>query len=178
MKKNLTISKLDAAKRQLETVIRVYFSNGDPVSIHTLTAAAYNVLRDLNRRRGGEPLLMKEQFLDWIKEGYHQQIRAKLNEAENFFKHADRDHENTLDFNPDQSELLILEACTVYNRLTGEWPPIFRAFQSWFIAHHPDMFVFPKEKQITIDMGREEITSLGREEYFNMVMPMLLRYAT
>jgi hypothetical protein len=48
------VSKLDAAKRQLETVIRLYFSNGDPVSIHTLTAAAYNVLRrrhETKRRR-------------------------------------------------------------------------------------------------------------------------------
>jgi len=49
----LTISKLDAAKRQLETVIRLYFVHGDPVSIHTLTSAAYNVIRDVNKKRGG-----------------------------------------------------------------------------------------------------------------------------
>ena len=39
MMKNITVSKLDAAKRQLETVIRLYFFDGDPVSIHTLTSA-------------------------------------------------------------------------------------------------------------------------------------------
>lgn len=178
MKKILTISKLDAAKRQLETVIRLYFSNGDPVSIHTLTAASYNVLRDLNRSCGGEPLLIKEQSLDWIKDGYQKQVRSKLNEAENFFKHADRDHDSVLEFNPYQSEFLILEACTVYSRLTGEWPPLFKAYQNWFIAHHPDMFDFPDEKRREIDMGREAVTSHSREEYFNTVVPMLLRHVT
>jgi hypothetical protein len=52
----LTISKLDAAKRQLETVIRLYFSNGDPVAIHTLTGAAHTVVRDIGaktRQRSG-----------------------------------------------------------------------------------------------------------------------------
>jgi hypothetical protein len=33
--KEFKVSKLDAAKRQLETAIRLYFSDGDPVSIHT-----------------------------------------------------------------------------------------------------------------------------------------------
>jgi hypothetical protein len=41
--KKLKISKLDAAKRQLEVAIRLYFYFGDPVAIHTLTAAAYNI---------------------------------------------------------------------------------------------------------------------------------------
>jgi hypothetical protein len=30
------VTKLDAAKKQLETAIMLYFHDGDPVSIHTL----------------------------------------------------------------------------------------------------------------------------------------------
>jgi hypothetical protein len=41
----LHISKLDAAKRQLEVAIRLYFAWGDPVAIHTLAAAAINLLK-------------------------------------------------------------------------------------------------------------------------------------
>lgn len=53
------VAKLDAAKRQLETAIRLYFASADPVSIHTLTAAAYQLLLDLNKKAGGEPMFMK-----------------------------------------------------------------------------------------------------------------------
>jgi hypothetical protein len=34
------ISKLDAAERQIDTAIRLYFEDGDLVSIHKLSAAA------------------------------------------------------------------------------------------------------------------------------------------
>ena len=34
----ITVTKLDAARRQLRTAIRLWFEEGDPVSIHTLAA--------------------------------------------------------------------------------------------------------------------------------------------
>ena len=43
----VTLSKLDVARRQLETAIRLYFYDGDFVSTHTLAAAACKVLNDL-----------------------------------------------------------------------------------------------------------------------------------
>jgi hypothetical protein len=54
MPAQLHFSKLDVALRQLETAVTLYFHSADPVSIHTLTAAAYNVLRDLKTHRGSE----------------------------------------------------------------------------------------------------------------------------
>jgi hypothetical protein len=60
-----TVSKLDAARRQLETAVRLYFCEGDPVSMHTLTSAAYQVLSDINRAQGGRPML-KEQIPMWV----------------------------------------------------------------------------------------------------------------
>jgi hypothetical protein len=176
--KKMKISKLDAVKRQLETVIRLYFSDGDPVSIHTLTAAAYNVARDLNEKYGGPPLLMKDQFMDWVKKGHEKEVRKKINEAENFFKHADRDHEETIDFNLDQSEFLILEACKVYYKLSGDFPPLFRVFQSWFIANNPKMFNFPEEQERVIALGRQDIINLGRGGYFKFALPGIMKIGT
>src|SRR5262245_42997551 len=40
------VSKLDAARRQIRTAIRLFFEDGDTVSIHTLTSAAEELLRD------------------------------------------------------------------------------------------------------------------------------------
>jgi hypothetical protein len=49
----LPVSKFDAARRQLETAIRLYFFQGDPISIHTLASAAAQILQDLSGHRGG-----------------------------------------------------------------------------------------------------------------------------
>lgn len=133
----LTVSKLDAARRQLETSIRLYFANGDPVSIYTLTAAAFNVLRDLLRHLRNEPTFNKDLFLDYIKDEYHDEVRRKMNETENFFKHADRDPEAVVWFSPRSSEMLMWESCIIYKKLTGENPEYLYAFYAYFIAQHP-----------------------------------------
>ena len=171
----LTISKLDAAKRQLETVIRLYFAHGDPVSIHTLTSASYNVIRDVNKNRGGTPLLAKDQFLDYIKQGHEKEVRDLINAAENFFKHADRDHDATLDFNPKQSEFLILEACGTYWKLTGEFPPLFRVYQTWFVAHNERLFNFPDHDRYAITKSAKEVTKLSKEQFFSPALAAAMR---
>lgn len=50
----MQITKLDAARRQLKTAIRLWFSDDDPVSIYALTYAAHEVLHDLHRGRGAK----------------------------------------------------------------------------------------------------------------------------
>lgn len=72
------ISKIDAAKRQLETAITLYFQNGDPVSIHTLAAAAYDVLHALCKVRG-----IKCFFKDtsMIRKGKEKEYLAVVNAA-------------------------------------------------------------------------------------------------
>ena len=43
----MIISKLDAAKRQLEMAIKLYFNDDDPISIHTLASASEEILMKL-----------------------------------------------------------------------------------------------------------------------------------
>jgi hypothetical protein len=47
----LTIGKLDAARRQLSTAITLWFGSDDPVSIHTLAHAAYEIIHTVSRKR-------------------------------------------------------------------------------------------------------------------------------
>lgn len=44
-----TITKKDAARRQLETAIQLYIDDKDSISIHTLTAAAFGIIRDVHK---------------------------------------------------------------------------------------------------------------------------------
>ena len=127
----LTLSKLEAARRQLEMAARLYFSEADPVSIHTLVSAAYQILEDVNHALGGSPML-KGQLPNWVRPDANSEAKRRLNEAANFFKHADRDHDQVLEFRPGLSELMMFDAIRKYRELTGELIPILGVYEAWF----------------------------------------------
>jgi len=47
------ISKIASAQRQLDAAIRMFFGLEDELAIHTVAAAAFQVLRDVTTKRGG-----------------------------------------------------------------------------------------------------------------------------
>jgi hypothetical protein len=52
LREEIIVDKLNAARRQLESAITMFFENWDVVSQHTLISAAYGVLYDLGKQRG------------------------------------------------------------------------------------------------------------------------------
>jgi len=46
------ISKIAAAQRQLDAAIRIFFDREDELAVHTVAAAAFQVLRDVTKNRG------------------------------------------------------------------------------------------------------------------------------
>ena len=168
----LQISKLDAAKRQLEMAIVLYFHEADPVSIHTLTAAAYNIIRDINAKRGGLPMYVKGLFFSIIKEEYRQEIIKKIQAAENFFKHADKDSDEVLKFNPAQTELLILDACMKYYEMTGEKVPSHVVFQGWYAMNNPEAYSLPPEMDAFIREQERKFGRQGRLWFFSTLLPV------
>lgn len=174
MRKSLTISKLDAAKRQLEAFIRMYFSDGDPVAMHTLSAAAFGIVTDLNRERGGAPTL-HDTIFEQVKPEHHELLRGKMREAQNFFKHADRDHDTTIEFNLDYTEFLAMYACYKYGELTGEIPPLLQVFNGWMMLSHQDIFDLPEESRRKISSAAENFLPTGKAAYFNDMLPIVMR---
>jgi len=106
----LELSKLEVARRQLETAIQLYFSGGDEVSIHTLSAASYNVIRDVVKKKTIGSMIVKDMAVEDAKPEFRERMKQSLNEAENFFKHAHKDPDVTLKFLPVQTEYLIFDA--------------------------------------------------------------------
>ena len=134
MSKNIEvvhISKLDAAKRQLEFAIENFFKNGDIVVTHTLTAASHQILSDIGKKKG----LKKSFVMDWslIREEMQKELEITIREAQNFFKHAKgkADEKKVLEFSPEQSEFLILDACIFYGTLTNKIIPHIVLFEGW-----------------------------------------------
>lgn len=142
-----TLTKLEAARRQIETAVRLYFHGGDAISIHTLASAGCNVLVNLCTHRGANsPLLLADMILTFVKPEHHKKVRDKIRAPENFFKHADRDPEGSITFNPESSEFFLLEAVEAYTTLTGEVPAAFATFRMWWLIHHPDLLKDPPEQ--------------------------------
>jgi len=167
----LHVSKLDAARRQLETAIRLYFNDSDPVSIHTLTAAAYNLLRDINRDAGGPKLIIKEELVERVVPEYQKEVRRNLNEAENFFKHADKDPKAVLEFSPTLTELMIWESCSAYFQLSNEQLVLAKVFNGWYVVNNPDLFRLSDDQLRQCGQSKQEIEGMSKQEYFRLYLP-------
>jgi hypothetical protein len=163
---SLRISKVDAAARQLETALVLWFTGGDPVSTHTLAAAAERILFDLKAAAGGP-----ENMRDWdgIKDEYRKEWLAIINKPANFMKHADHDPEDVLDFKPKLTEIFLL-----YSHLRLKWlghrpSHVAEAFHQWQMINRPELFLpawrelqerfMPKD-----DM--DELRSMPRPEFW------------
>ncbi|MDQ3026990.1 MAG: hypothetical protein M3R58_10890 [Pseudomonadota bacterium] len=136
MSEILHIHKLDAARRQLQTAITLWFADGDPIAIHTLSFAAYEIIHVVSKKRGRTTGLMfdSEVFKD---KQERNEINLLMKSAPNFFKHAKEDFDATIEFDPRSNEILITFALIGLD-LAGEKPlPHESAFLAWTRINRP-----------------------------------------
>jgi hypothetical protein len=134
------IGKLDAARRQLSVSIRLFFEQRDVIAIHTLAAAAHQILSDLAAKRGqgilgiikNNPFLRPEKKTEW---------RKLVNSAQNFFKHADHDPAEILEFRSAATAFFLVDAVQIYHQLTGELPIEQNVYLGWFHLTYPDLLL-------------------------------------
>lgn len=131
-----TVSKLDAAQRQLREAIILFFENRDLVAIHTLAAASLQILSDVGKACGATSLLKDTRY---IREDKKKLWFASLAEAQNFFKHADRDPSATLDFKPNTTPFYILDSVLLEAKLRKSLSPASNCFLLWFYLAYPDV---------------------------------------
>ena len=140
---SIKIPKLETARRQLDTAIALFFQGADPVSIHTLACAAYDVIDNVNQNRGRMEMFVKRRYPRLP----GKLSVAEINSVQNFFKHADRDPEGELEFFPEMTEPIMADACRTYMDMTGESVAIFHCLLWWFKSREGVAgFDFPPEK--------------------------------
>ncbi len=130
------ISKLDAAERQLCQAVRLFFQRGDCVAIHTLAAAAYQITIDLCEHKNIQREIEDSPIL--VEMGAKGEVLAAIRKPQNFFKHADKNSEGTVRFNPLLSTCLILYAVQYFYAICGKKFPEGQVFQIWFFLRFPD----------------------------------------
>ena len=120
------ISKIEAAARQLDTAIDLYFANADSLAVYTLAYASFKVLFDLYPHR------KNDGFTTQIDEVIAVEGWKRMSQPANFLKHADRDPDALLEaHHPDQGVSVIGLATLLYRRLAGDFTPKMRAFDFW-----------------------------------------------
>jgi hypothetical protein len=134
----LKLDKLDAARRQLSTAIALWFKDGDPVAIHTLACAAYEIIHTVSKKRNPSrrPLLLD---LEFVHPDIRKEFRIALKHPANFFKHADRDSNDEIEFNPRFSEFFILFSILGIEFCGESQTTTERAWMTWFCLRRPDL---------------------------------------
>ncbi|MBM3544979.1 MAG: hypothetical protein FJX44_10845 [Alphaproteobacteria bacterium] len=133
------MTKLQAARRQLVTAIRLFFDDREPVSVHTLAHASWEILSCLCRADGIHPFAEKTSI---ILEQDARQIRRMASRYKNFFKHADRDPGEALDdFGDLENDWVLFAAASDLKSLCDDKVPIeVMVFFIWYLNIN-----FPKE---------------------------------
>ena len=139
MNTSITVTKIEAAHRQLRTAIELWFADEDPISIHTLAAASHQVIHDLNKKNNGPELLLDNKF---IKDEYRREFVADIKHASNFMKHADHDIGGAaavLEFRPDSNDNFITFAIFGLRYLGEKLGAEEIAFERWHTFRNPNL---------------------------------------
>lgn len=171
----LHIKKLDAAKRQLEQAVHLFFNGGDPVSIHTLAWAAYDIIYHVNKHRGGMPMLVKDQLSGFVPPEKRPEFLRNLGAHRNFFKHANIDPEAELDFDPSITDMILFEACDKYRGLTGEIVPRFHLMLIWFCVNNKKLYNPPPPFEKLLNETPPEKIKLDRKKYYKAMLPFCVQ---
>ena len=170
----MKINKIDAACRQIETAIKLFFEAEDPVSTHTLISASRGILIPLAKYKNSNVLQM---FNDVIIEEKAKELCKIFNEPSNFFKHAARDPNEIIDdFDETSNEYFIFFAILLYQDLGNQLTIPMGSFLSWYIGMYPGHVkdnLFDKQKvqalsQLFQGQSRQEQLRIGKQFYDRM----------
>ena len=155
---SITITKLDAARSQIDTAIELWFGDRDFASIHTLAYAGLGLLSDIGKPLGDLAMVYDPSR---FREGMFKEWLQVVTKSRDFFKHADRDPEGVLEIKPKTNEHLLADCVDTCLRVTGEQTTIMRVFWSYFTLHNTQYF-----DPATIEHLPIELRSLPKHQFF------------
>ena len=129
-----SVSKLDAATRQLHMAILLYFQDADALGVHTLAGAAHGILKDLARKHGHESVQSTGAGVQSHQLAF---VMSMINKAKRFLKHVDSDPEDVSTFNPDWTDFLLFDAIQMHLRLTTTLDHADIIFLVWLSSKYP-----------------------------------------
>jgi len=164
------INKIEAAKRQLDTAIIMFFEKKDPLAVHTLACAAYDMLRNLAGNKTSQKLqTIKDNTV--ISANQKKDWQQELNNPQNFLKHADKDPNGILDFFPEITQYFLSDACNLYRHITTDITNPMIIYTGWFFTKNPN-FLNPGEKQTTYKKIAEKLDTNNYSLFLNSILQL------
>lgn len=139
----MLLDKKEIALRHTNQAIKMFFHKEDPVSTLVVVSAANHILHTLVSKKGFPILLGYQGFFTkiLIKEEYQKEFNKKRNEAYNFFKHADKDYDKIINFNPDLIWYFLLENIVFIKQLDYDFSKEMGYFIFWLTFSKRNLFV-------------------------------------
>jgi hypothetical protein len=162
----ITVTKIDAAQRQPDTAIQLWFSDGDPVAIHTLASASHEIIDHLYKKSGlrhllfDPPTIAKEHRNKWA-----TQVRRHYN----FFKHARHDDDKTIDFKPAANEFIIFFSVRGLHDMKFRLSFFQDSFRQWHFINRPEMLMPGAYDRLRVIGVLDEMRSLSKQEFLHQM---------
>ncbi len=158
---NPVVDKIDAAARELETAIWLWFNHSDIVSVHTLVDAAFGIILDLFHARKWPPPIP----FDDPAGAESRKLRNKLREAGTYGKHARKDHDLAYEYSETFIEGYLAAAVSALSRLRQlRKGGVLILFWIWFGSRNPTLVQTVPISTERLDV--ERIARMARAEFF------------
>jgi hypothetical protein len=159
----VTITKFDAMLRQLDSAIEMWFSDRDPVAIHTLLLASHEILHILFRKKGLKHLLFDSAA---IKKDMRQEWNKQIRKSYNFFKHAQHDYDSSIVFNLSINEFIIIHSIQGLKDMKTPLTFFQEAFSQWFLIHRTEFLADSVRDGVEI-IDISDLRALQKEEFLH-----------
>ena len=141
--KNLILNKKEVATRHTNQAIKMFFHKEDPVPTLVIVCAANYILHDLAIKNNIPILLGYNGIFQkiLIKQEFQQIVNTRRSEIYNFFKHAKKDFDKMIEFNPDLIWYYILENIIIIKQLDCDFSKEMGYFVFWLTLAKRNLFV-------------------------------------
>ena len=138
MLNTIPISKADAAKDELTAALEMFMDYKHPLSVHVLAYSAHALL-DAMAHATSQGMTISQLIRPDLSKKKKKMLHDKLNASYNFLKHAGRDFNKNFDFNPEQTEWVLLWTVNLFYDVMGYKTALMGCFQLWMCKEHPEI---------------------------------------
>ena len=156
------VNKGEAATAQLTSAIILWFLGGDPVSIHTLAAAAHDCFYWMVKHRGQESALRT-----WMSE-QSTALQNQIADAQNFFKHGHKWLKREIKYPVIYGEKLMFDSVVCYGMVFDpkKTPAVLRLYGVRFGLENSDIYPDDLSRHFLEPDLIDRLAPLSRREFY------------